>query len=67
MSSLFSSYLLYNSVRNIDQAAIDYLELLARRTQLFQFRTAVTKDAAKAQLNPAALFPLPPLVRVLLL
>ncbi|KXJ23596.1 hypothetical protein AC249_AIPGENE12396 [Exaiptasia diaphana] len=33
VATLLSSYLIYNSVKIIDQADIDYLELLSRRTQ----------------------------------
>ncbi|XP_071481321.1 guanylate-binding protein 5-like, partial [Diadema antillarum] len=33
VSALLSSYLIYNSVKIIDQADLDYLELLSRRTQ----------------------------------
>lgn len=43
VSTLLSSKLLYNSVKIIDQSDVDYLELLARRTQLF---------ALKAQMSP---------------
>lgn len=43
VATLLSSQLLYNSVKIIDQSDIDYLELLARRTQLF---------ALKAQMSP---------------
>eukprot|EP00007_Cunea_sp_BSH-02190019_P000877 CAMPEP_0174249350 /NCGR_PEP_ID=MMETSP0417-20130205/43536_1 /TAXON_ID=242541 /ORGANISM="Mayorella sp, Strain BSH-02190019" /LENGTH=786 /DNA_ID=CAMNT_0015329219 /DNA_START=148 /DNA_END=2508 /DNA_ORIENTATION=+ len=38
---LMSSMLVYNSVKTIDQSAIEYLELLARRAQLFQLRTVL--------------------------
>lgn len=34
VATLLSSYLIYNSVKIIDQADIDYLELLSRRTQV---------------------------------
>lgn len=34
VATLMSSFLIYNSVKIIDQADIDYLELLARRTQV---------------------------------
>ncbi|KJE92442.1 hypothetical protein CAOG_003419 [Capsaspora owczarzaki ATCC 30864] len=44
VATLMSSHLLFNNVKIIDQSAIDYVELLARRTQLF---------ALKAQLDPA--------------
>lgn len=43
VSTLLSSQLLYNSVKIIDQSDVDYLELLARRTQLF---------ALKAHMSP---------------
>ncbi|KAK8756581.1 hypothetical protein V5799_000715 [Amblyomma americanum] len=36
IATLISSHLIYNSVKIIDQAEIDYLELLARRTQAFK-------------------------------
>ena len=34
VSTLLSSYLIYNSVKIIDQSDIDYLEVLSRRTQV---------------------------------
>lgn len=34
IATLISSHLIYNSVKIIDQSEIDYLELLARRTQV---------------------------------
>ena len=34
VASLLSSFLIYNSVKVIDQADLDYLELLSRRTQV---------------------------------
>jgi len=36
--TLLSSHLMYNSIKIVDQQSVDYLELLARRTQLFQLR-----------------------------
>src|SRR6218665_912883 len=39
VASLLSSKLIYNSVKIIDQSDIDYLELLARRTQLFAHKS----------------------------
>lgn len=39
--TLLSSHLIYNSVRNIDQKEIEFLEMYARRTQMFQVRTAI--------------------------
>ncbi|KAG1660232.1 Guanylate-binding protein 5 [Nymphon striatum] len=44
VSTLMSSFLIYNSVKIIDQADIDYLELLARRTQLFALRSQMSKS-----------------------
>ncbi|XP_066295700.1 guanylate-binding protein 2-like [Branchiostoma lanceolatum] len=44
VSTLLSSYLIYNSVKIIDQADIDYLELLARRTQLFALRSQMSRS-----------------------
>lgn len=43
VSTLMSSHLIYNSVKIIDQSDIDYLELLARRTQLFALRSQLSK------------------------
>uniref|UniRef100_T1IUF1 GB1/RHD3-type G domain-containing protein n=1 Tax=Strigamia maritima TaxID=126957 RepID=T1IUF1_STRMM len=43
IATLLSSQLIYNSVKIIDQADIDYLELLARRTQLFALRSQMSK------------------------
>ncbi|XP_072015443.1 guanylate-binding protein 3-like [Amphiura filiformis] len=43
VSALLSSYLIYNSVKIIDQADLDYLELLARRTQLFALRSQLSR------------------------
>lgn len=43
VSTMLSSHLLYNSVKIIDQGDIDYLELLARRTQLFALRSQMSK------------------------
>eukprot|EP01125_Pyxidicula_operculata_P014554 TRINITY_DN4856_c0_g1_i1.p1 TRINITY_DN4856_c0_g1~~TRINITY_DN4856_c0_g1_i1.p1 ORF type:complete len:698 (-),score=128.01 TRINITY_DN4856_c0_g1_i1:14-2107(-) len=39
VATLLSSYLVYNSVKLIDQSAIDYMEILVRRAQLFSLRT----------------------------
>lgn len=44
VSTLLSSHLLYNSVKIIDQLEIEYLELLARRTQLFALRSQLSKS-----------------------
>ncbi|CAN7993322.1 unnamed protein product [Ixodes hexagonus] len=43
VATLISSHLIYNSVKIIDQADIDYLELLARRTQLFALRSQLSR------------------------
>jgi len=40
-TTMLSSYLLYNSIKLIDQSAVEYLEILARRTQLFQLHNAL--------------------------
>lgn len=40
-STLLSSYLLYNSIKLIDQSAVEYVEILARRTQLFQIKNII--------------------------
>jgi hypothetical protein len=42
---LISSHVLYNSIKLIDQAAVDYLELLSRRTQLFNLKTQIGSAA----------------------
>jgi len=42
--TLLSSHLIYNSVKVIDQQSVDYLELLSRRTQLFQLRNTVAAN-----------------------
>ncbi|XP_048587556.1 guanylate-binding protein 2 [Nematostella vectensis] len=43
VATLLSSYLIYNSVKIIDQGDIDYLELLSRRTQLFALKSQMSK------------------------
>lgn len=45
VATLMSSTLLFNSVKIIDQSDIDYLELLARRTQLFALKAVMTPRA----------------------
>lgn len=53
VATLLSSYLVYNSIKLVDQNAIEYLEILARRTQVFQIkniiRTAGNKDMHDAE------------------
>ncbi|RWS05934.1 interferon-induced guanylate-binding protein 2-like protein [Dinothrombium tinctorium] len=44
VATLLSSHLLYNSVKIIDQSEIDYLEVLARRTQLFALRSQMSRS-----------------------
>lgn len=51
VSTLLSSHLLYNSVKIIDQSDIDYLELLARRTQLFALRSQLSKSKWTSEFN----------------
>jgi hypothetical protein len=63
VATLLSSYLIYNSVKIIDQGDIDYLELLARRTQLFALRSQMTKSKWFEEFNHD-LLRFPPLVWV---
>ncbi|XP_030853992.1 guanylate-binding protein 2 [Strongylocentrotus purpuratus] len=63
VSALLSSYLIYNSVKVIDQADLDYLELLARRTQLFALRSQLSR-AKWAQDFNHDLLSFPPLLWV---
>lgn len=51
VSTLLSSHLLYNSIKIIDQSDIDYLELLARRTQLFALRSQLSKSKWTTEFN----------------
>ncbi|KAI6661662.1 Guanylate-binding protein 1-like [Oopsacas minuta] len=43
VTSLLSSFLLYNSVKIINQDDLEYLELLARRTRLFALQAQINK------------------------
>jgi hypothetical protein len=63
VSTLLSSHLLYNSVKIIDQSDIDYLELLARRTQLFALRSQLSKSKWTSDFNQD-LLTFPPLTWV---
>lgn len=63
VATLLSSYLLYNSVKIIDQADIDYLELLARRTQLFALRSQMSRSKWTNEVNKD-LLSFPPLIWV---
>lgn len=40
-ATLITSHLMYTSIRLVDQNAVDYLELLARRAQLFQLKASL--------------------------
>ncbi|CAM5999695.1 unnamed protein product, partial [Sphagnum balticum] len=61
VATLLSSHLLYNSVKIIDQADIDYLELLARRTQLFALRSQMSRAKWTNEFNKD-LLSFPPLI-----
>lgn len=41
ITALLSSQIVYNSIKLIDQAAVDYMELLAQRTRLFSLRSSL--------------------------
>eukprot|EP00730_Choanoeca_flexa_P002852 TRINITY_DN11204_c0_g1_i2.p1 TRINITY_DN11204_c0_g1~~TRINITY_DN11204_c0_g1_i2.p1 ORF type:complete len:851 (+),score=236.75 TRINITY_DN11204_c0_g1_i2:199-2553(+) len=43
VSTLLSTHLVYNSMRIIDEQNLDYLELLARRAQMFQLKAALSR------------------------
>ncbi|XP_076316463.1 uncharacterized protein LOC143228907 isoform X3 [Tachypleus tridentatus] len=53
VATLISSHLIYNSVKIVDQSDIDYLELLARRTQVVQdfVQTTAEKETSKEWLH----------------
>ncbi|XP_065185296.1 guanylate-binding protein 2-like [Sycon ciliatum] len=51
VASLLSSYLIYNSVKIIDQSDIDYLELLSRRTQLFALQSQLNAEKYALEFN----------------
>lgn len=57
ISNLLSSYLIYNSVKIIDQSAIDYIEILARRAQLFMVKAQLSHfgETSSAPLSPPSL------------
>ncbi|XP_033642989.1 guanylate-binding protein 5-like [Asterias rubens] len=63
VASLLSSFLIYNSVKVIDQADLDYLELLSRRTQLFALKSQLSR-AKWAQDFNHDLLSFPPLLWV---
>lgn len=43
-ATLLSSHLIYNSLQLVDQNSVDYLEILARRTELFQLNNIVRNE-----------------------
>lgn len=51
VATLLSSKLIYNSVKIIDQSDIDYLELLARRTQLFALKAQMENSNYTSDFN----------------
>ncbi|XP_031565024.1 guanylate-binding protein 5-like, partial [Actinia tenebrosa] len=63
VATLLSSFLIYNSVKIIDQGDIDYLELLARRTQLFALKSQMSKAKWTDEFNHD-LLKFPPLLWV---
>ena len=64
IAALLSSHLVYNSVRIIDTAAVEYLELLARRARLFQTKAAFSSEGPRAGLDPSRPLAFPPLTWV---
>lgn len=64
IATLISSHLIYNSVKIIDQSEIDYLELLARRTQLFALRSQLSQTKWKGDDFVHDLLSFPPLLWV---
>lgn len=44
ITSLVSSVLIYNTIKIIDNTQIDYLELLAKRTQLFSLKKSILHE-----------------------
>eukprot|EP00899_Mesostigma_viride_P007415 jgi/Mesvir1/16675/Mv15077-RA.1 len=52
LSLLLSSHMLYNTVKVVDQQQVNYLEILAQRTQLFNLRAHVrahNRDVLRSQ------------------
>lgn len=64
VATLLSSHLIYTSVKLIDQNAVDYLELLARRAQLFQYKQIVEKSNSDDLLSVLKSQEFPPLTWV---
>lgn len=48
-ATLLSSHLIYNSLQLVDQNAVDYLEILARRTELFQLNNIVRNEESGSE------------------
>lgn len=63
VTTLLSSHLLFNTVKIINQADIDYLEVLSRQTQLFALRSQMSKSKWLESLNED-LLDFPPLTWV---
>ena len=63
VATLLSSHLLFNSVKIINQADIDYLEVLARQTQLFALRSQMSESKWLSDFNQDLLH-FPPLTWV---
>lgn len=59
--ALLSSHFIYNSVRIIDQAAMEYLQVLARRAQLFSLKTSLNSGG---DLQVESMLQFPPLTWV---
>lgn len=51
ITALLSSHLVYNSIKLIDQSAVDYLELLAQRTRLFGLRSLLVESEKGTELT----------------
>jgi len=64
ISSLLSSLLIYNTIHNIDQSYIDYIEILARRAQLFSMKMKL-KNSEKESRTDVELMKFPPLIWVI--
>lgn len=58
--TLLSSHLMYNSVKIIDETSMDYLQVLARRAQLFALKTSLNS----ADMNVEAMIQFPALTWV---
>eukprot|EP00045_Choanoeca_perplexa_P014465 m.170277 g.170277 ORF g.170277 m.170277 type:complete len:833 (-) comp16684_c0_seq4:145-2643(-) len=63
VSTLLSSHLIYNSMRIIDEQNLEYLELLARRAQMFQLKAALSQKR-NDQLASDTILEFPPLTWV---